>query len=562
MQHLQWDFFWTQFVNTILVKKNIVLVLAGTALAAVSFAQDISKGQIHGNFEVDAQYYNPDSAIGAPAVPEKALMNGWGNIIYINGKFSAGVRYENYLNVMQGFDPRNKGTGIPYRYASYNNDELEITVGSIYEQFGTGLTLRAYEDRGLLYDNALDGMRVRYGGIKGLSLKGVWGKQRTFFTQAPAIVRGFDGEMNLNEFFGSKMDSCKTTFILGGSFVSKYQPDNDPTYVLPENVGISAGRINIIRDKINFLAEYAYKINDPSSVNNYNYKPGEGIFASFAYSKKGIGLTLAAKRIDNMNYRSDRNATLAAAFINYLPALTRQHTYLMAAFYPYATQPNGEIGWQAELNYKFKKGTKLGGKYGTDVILNYSASYGLDTTMLNDESGRRFLYSAEYFSTGEQYYQDIHVEIYKKINKRIKGTVMYATFLYNKNVIEGKSGYPLIATHVAVIDAIFNLNDNLTLRTDLEHLYKTEDHGSWAVALAELSIGSNFFVAAVDQYNYGNEHPEDRIHYVVGNAGYTRGTNRIAIGYGKQRAGIFCVGGVCRFVPASNGFTISITSSF
>jgi hypothetical protein len=32
--------------------------------------------------------------------------------------------------------------------------------------------------------------------------------------------------------------------------------------------------------------------------------------------------------------------------------------------------------------------------------------------------------------------------------------------------------------------------------------------------------------------------------------------------YGKQRAGIFCVGGVCRNVPASNGFAISITSSF
>ena len=32
--------------------------------------------------------------------------------------------------------------------------------------------------------------------------------------------------------------------------------------------------------------------------------------------------------------------------------------------------------------------------------------------------------------------------------------------------------------------------------------------------------------------------------------------------YGKQRAGVFCVGGVCRAVPASNGLTFSFTSSF
>ena len=44
--------------------------------------------------------------------------------------------------------------------------------------------------------------------------------------------------------------------------------------------------------------------------------------------------------------------------------------------------------------------------------------------------------------------------------------------------------------------------------------------------------------------------------------GYTQGANRLSITYGKQRAGLFCVGGVCREVPASNGFSISLTSSF
>jgi len=555
------------------VKKNHLLLFLCLAGAAAAQGQNLSKGEIHGNFEIDAQYYNPDSAIGAPAVPEKALMNGWGNVIYTNGKFSAGLRYESYLNVMQGFDPRYKGTGIPYRYATYDNGGLEITVGSSYDQFGSGLVYRAYEDRGLLYDNALDGVRVRYTPAKGVYLKGIWGKQRTFFTTSPGIVRGFDGEVNLNELFDSCMAKVKTQIILGGSFVSKFQADQDPTFVLPENVGASAGRLNLIRDitlneatgkkgQINFYGEYAYKINDPSTVNGLIYKPGEAIYSSVAYSQKGFGLLLAAKHIDNMNFRSDRTATGNAAMINYLPALTRQHTYPLMAYYPYATQPNGEVSWQAEMSFKLKKGTLLGGKYGTDIILNYSAAYGLDSTNLHDEAGRRFGYTAEYFAPGDQYFQDIHIEIGKKLTNKLKGTLMYASMYYNKNVIEGKSGYPLIPAQVAVLDVIYRFTDEIALRTDLEHLYTKEDFGSWALALAELSLAPHWFIAAMDQYNYGNKIESKQIHYVNGQIGYLRGTSRIAIGYGKQRAGIFCVGGVCRFVPASNGFTLVITSSF
>ena len=70
-------------------------------------------GSVHGNFQIDAQYYNADSLIGAPVVPEKMLSNAWGNINYNRGKFSAGVRYEAYNNVMQGFDTRYKGQGLP-----------------------------------------------------------------------------------------------------------------------------------------------------------------------------------------------------------------------------------------------------------------------------------------------------------------------------------------------------------------------------------------------------------------------------------------------------------------
>ena len=66
----------------------------------------------------------------------------------------------------------------------------------------------------------------------------------------------------------------------------------------------------------------------------------------------------------------------------------------------------------------------------------------------------------------------------------------------------------------------------------------------------------------MDQYNFGNLIEKERIHYYFASAGYLKGTNRIQIVYGRQREGIFCVGGVCRNVPAASGLTLSITSSF
>lgn len=523
-------------------------------------------GQIHGNFQIDAQYYRPDSTISAPVVPEKALSNGWGVLTYTNGKFSAGLRYESYQNVMQGFDPRYRGQGITYRHFTYDNDRLEITVGNSYDQFGSGLIYRTYEDRGLGFDNSLDGVRVRFQPVKGVYLKGVWGRQRTFFSLSPAIVRGFDGEIALNE-LSPKIDSAlrKTHVILGGSFVSKYQLDQDPLLVLPNNVGAWAARMNLTRAKIALYAEYAYKINDPHLTNNFIYKPGEALFVNFTYAHKGLGIAVGAKHIDNMSFRSDRSATGNADFINYQPALTKQHTYVLSAYYPYATQPNGELSGQIDVSYKFKKGTKWGGKYGTNIAFNYSLAHMIDTTFLNDleVNKPRQGYTTNFWGFNDSlFFQDANIEMYKKVSQRFRMTVLIGNIWYNKNVVEGKTGFPIISSQYTIADLIFTINDKLTLRTDLEHMYCNADFGSWAAALAELTIGSHFFVAAMDQYNYGNDNEKKRIHYVNFQGGYTKGTIRVTAGYGKQRAGIFCVGGVCRFVPASNGFTLNLTSSF
>ncbi len=336
-----------------------------------------SKGEIHGNFQIDAQTYKQDNEINAPNVPEKMLLNSYSNLTYTRDKFFAGIRFESYMNALLGYDARYNGTGIPYKFISYHDEHIELTVGNFYEQFGNGLILRSYEERFIGYDNAFEGVHIKLMPLKSTTIKALTAKQRNFFDKGPGIVRGIDAEINVNEIF-SFLEKAKTVINLGSSFVSKYQADKDPLYKLPENVGAWASRLNVMHGKWSFNSEYAYKINDPSADNRYIYKNGEALLLNLNYSTKGFAWILNAKRVDNMSFRSDRNATLTQLNINYIPTFTRTFTYTLLNKYPYVTQSNGEMGLGTELLYKFKKETLLGGKYGTNISINYNRIHSID----------------------------------------------------------------------------------------------------------------------------------------------------------------------------------------
>ena len=553
----------------------IFLLLGVTSNVLAQENQSSDNGSIHGNFQFDAQYYQPDSLIGAPRVPEKTLSNAFGNINYNKGNFSAGMRYEAYNNVRQGFDARYKGNGIVNRFARYKTDLLDLTVGNIYEQFGSGLTFRTYYEPGLLYDNSLDGIRVISSPIKGITLKGLMGKQRYFFSEGVGIVRGFDGDINLNELLDSLLGKSKTRIMMGGSFVSKYQADLDPDLNLPQNVATYGGRVNVIREGFSFLTEYAYKINDPSADNKFSFKSGEALFTSISYATKGFSFLMQGKRIDNMSFRSDRNESLQSLLINYLPATTKQHTYSMLALNPYATQLKGELGGMAELQYKFKKGTPIGGKYGTEVTVNFSSANGLKPIPVNDSTTKMTFYKTSWSDVGKAYYSDFFIEINKKFSKKWKTTFVYSNQFYNRNTIQfaaDNAGYKNLKTHIGVADITYKYASSSSIRLEMQGLFAENNKmvsnsnlvakGSWATALLEWTPSGNWFFAVYDQYNYGNPDKSLQIHYYLGTFGYNKDAHRIQISYGKQSAGIFCVGGVCRTVPASNGVTISLTSSF
>jgi len=558
--------------------KKLALVGLCSLFTVAAVAQENNGGTITGNMESIFQYLNEDSLIGANQPAEKGLLNTYMNVFYTNGKFKAGMRVESYLPRIQGYPNQFDGTGIGMRYVGYQNDFIDVTLGSFYEQFGSGMILRTYEDRSLGYDNYLDGARVIVRPVDGVKIKGVYGLQRFSFQKgqvvhSDGIVRGFDIESNINQTF-PKLKDKKLSVILGGSFVSKYQKDDREDLILPENVGTYGGRVKLRYKKFTMDGEYIIKEQDPSADNNFNYNYGHAALLNFGYSTKGLGIMVSAKSVDNMSYRSDRNKTLQDLLINYLPSMNKVHTYnLVASLYPYATQPVGEIAYQAEVLYTIKRGSKLGGKYGTSLNANFSTAYGPNRNAVDQAHSdtSRVMYQTGLFDMSDSlYWRDFNFNIYRKFSKSFNLKLSYFNITLNNDVAKvTEDAKGLIHTNVGVIEAGYKINKNHSVRAELQGLFiapkkdgSINDKGNWMTAVIEYNISPSWFFSVMDQYNYGNPDEALQVHYFYASAGYIHESTRISMGYGRQRAGLFCVGGVCRFVPASNGLTMSITHSF
>ena len=550
-----------------------------------------SQANISGNIESTFQYLNNDSLIGATQPDQKGLINSYMNVFYTHGKFKAGLRVESYLPRIQGYPNRFDGTGIGMRYVGYANDLVDVTLGTFYEQFGSGLALRAYEDRALGYDNLLDGMRLIVRPKRGVVLKGVYGYQRLSFQQGKliygdGIVRGVDGEINLNEAL-KKLENFPLTMVFGTSFVSKFQVDDDPSLILPKNVGAYGARAKFRYKNVTLDGEYIIKEQDPSNDNSKIYNYGHASVINLSYTKKGLGILLSGKSVDNMSYRSDRTKDLQDVLINYLPSLNKTHTYnLVSTLYPYVTQLLGEVAFQGDVLYTFKKGTKIGGKYGTSINFNVSTTYQpiKHTSSINPLDSTGVAYITRPFDKSDSlYWRDINVNVTKKINKNLSFIFSYFNITINNDVAKiSNDAAGIISSHIGVIEAAYKINKSHSIRTEVQGMFLEKekgfinyngscldeenglikDKGNWATILVEYSISPSYFFSFMDQYNYGNPIESKRIHYPIITCGYIKDATRFTVSYGRQRAGLFCVGGVCRFVPANNGLTFSFTQSF
>jgi hypothetical protein len=525
------------------MKTRLFFLLISLSFSTIVYSQ-IGPGRISGSFSSNIHYYNDDGILNIMAPQDAFASNSYLWLQYHNGPFSAGLQYEAYMPPLQGFPYQLEGNFISHRFLRFKKGIIDITAGSFYEQFGSGLSFRAYEERALGLNNSLDGIRILAKPTSWLSVKGIYGKPRRFNDYANAYIRGIDGEIKLGELF-----KLENTIQIGGGIISKYQPYTGPDPEFPSTVNAFNTRIEAILGKVSIYSEYVHKTEDPDAMNLFSEEAGNALKVDLSYSTRGFGALLTLRYLNNMNFQAERDLSDGYSNINYLPSNSRQYTYMLSNLYPYSTQANGEFSVQADVNYKIPSGSGLGGKYGTDLRLNYALAGGIDS---DSPTSRLFSYMAE-----NKYYGDLNLEITRKWNRKFKTNMAYQQVLYNKGVIEG--GTETIRSKIALADIQYRVTRKISVRTEIQHLWTEDDHGNWLAVLAELNLAPAWSVYFSDMTDYQYV---EQAHYFNGGISYRSNYFRLNISYGRNREGFICSGGVCRMVPAYKGFNIGISSSF
>lgn len=563
-----------------------LLVAGGLSVAQKAQAQVTVNGSVQSDMMIAPMQ---DDRIGTSEYDNKYfLTNTYVDVTLQSQHVEGGARFELTQWPMPGFaiapNQDFKGWGVPNVWVKGKLKRLEMTVGSIYDQFGSGFIFRTYEERTLGVDNSLLGGRAVVDAGKGIRLKALTGVQRNYWELNRSVVSGVDAEWALEEAI-RPWQNKGTHLTLGASWVNKWENDtHDPLYFgsyqlnVPEFVNAFDARVRFQKDAFNILAEYAHKTADPNTaLNGGIYRPGNAVMLSASYSKRGLSALVQAKRSDNMAFRSKRtDGHSTTSFINHQPAFTLDHTYALAAMYPYATGTDdsriGEWAYQASVGYKFK------GRFAPKFKANYSLVQSIDRQPLGrgeyDAAGNVIVapdlvaqtdgYKSSFFKWGDEcYYQDFNIQYEQKVNKNweLHATAMYQDF---NRAIQNHQGH--IKSYILIFESKWKINKKLTLRGEAQYLHTDHESGDWGFGLLELSVAPYLMFSVSDQIGRpespNGETYGEVTHYYNFTATANIKSHRLQVGFGRTRAGVNCTGGVCRYIPASKGFTINYNYNF
>ncbi|MEM6687398.1 MAG: DUF6029 family protein [Bacteroidota bacterium] len=559
------------------MKKLIYLSFA--LVCVVGFAQNDDSenkrdwGTITGGFESIVQWYNDDTGLGKFAEDEHFRSNNYLKIDYNYKNFSAGFQAESYAPMpLLNYSPKLDDSGIALYYAMYKSKKFEFTVGHFYDQYGSGLILRAWENRPLGINNAFRGFRAKFEPSNSISLSAMYARQRDGFDVSDGDIYGFNSEFDLTKLF--KLEN--STLSAGFSYVGREEeiPEQVQNDRFDELTNAFSARLDYTGSNFYTGVEYITKDND-IIVNSQRFiedfvERGSALLVNFGYFKQGLGIDATFRRLENMNFFSEREAAgnvFNENIVNYLPGLTKQHDYLLTNIYVYQAQaaitvpdPSllkyGEIGGQIDVFYNFKKGTPLGGKYGTKVAVNAAYWAGLkgDFNFTDRDA------EVEYFGFGQKYFSEFSMEVRKKWSRKWQSIFYYVNQYYNQRFITDQRD--IVKSNIAVVESTYRINSKRSVRAELQHLWADADDKNWVGGTLEFNVTPRLSFYVNDIYNYGNDDVDDQIHYYNAGGSYARGATRFAVNYGRQRGGLVCVGGVCRFVPQSTGVTVNITTAF
>ncbi len=541
------------------MKYSKLATLAVTALLGYTYSDAqirLGQGQVSASLESNSVYYINDKAL-ASGPEDKFGTNNYLKVDYSLGRFSAGIQLEAYMPALYGYElgeqPDVRKFFLAGKYVQWSDDSFEVLAGDIYDQFGNGLVFRSYEDRQLGLNNSLEGIRGVYRLSDYLTVKGLYGRPRLYTDYAGSWIRGADLSISLGDIFRWNAVSL----YLEGSYVNRYERlDKDASIDFKAYYGLdtpslnlASGRVNFNWDTFSLIGEYAWKSKDIMIGTSSAAVPGSAVYAEALYSWRTLSVSATYRMLDNMGTNLTLYGSGTANMMNYLPALTRQYTYMLANLNPYQTRSEGEQAGQIDVFYSLR--SKSSRHRYWNFHANWSTAYTLRPGQ-NQNGNIALMWS------------DVNFDVERQWSKALK-----TVFLYSRQETSPSYGFqPLTyVSDIFVADVTWKFHKNLSLRAELQYLLCENPErdwlsghceGDWVAALVEFGVAPRWSVYVSDMYNTGMS----KVHYYDSGVSYSKGRTRVQLGYGRHRAGYVCSGGVCRYSPAYTGVNLLLTTSF
>ena len=571
--------------------------------AAATFATNeasaqikVGEGQLSVALESNNTYYTPDKTLEEAGLikPEERVRGDFGSNDYLKvdyrlGRFSAGVQIDGYLPGLYGYDQYtyqqrdSKLTAFFTKYVQWEDQNWGVRLGDIYDQFGNGLIFRTYEDRNLGFNNALAGARAFYNFNNMVNVKVLAGLPRLYDIRTTNPVWGADLALSISEMAGW----YDGMISIEGSYVGRYQKDahvdfpivgeEDLAYMAQgidhDVLHMVSGRANFEYKGFSFRGEYVQKLNEDVYNPALDAAKGNVINIDLGYNYKRFSASASFRRQEGMTTYADmRMQSIGGGnTINYIPLLTRQHTYSLANLNPYmgaSVHTGGEIGGQIDLYYSLRN-PKARGKYW-----NFHANFSMFNTI--DHHNKMYNIKAE----GRNVWIDFNFDVERQWSKKLKTTFLYSFQRWDQAITKydnPESHY--CRSHIFVGDVTYKFNKKHSIRVEAQYLASEEYEGDWVAGTIEYNFAPKFSFYVSDMWNcekmidgqYGNyyitnpdtqEGEHKLLHYYQVGASFTHNSLRAQLSYGRNRAGYVCSGGVCRFQPAYTGVNLSLTLSF
>jgi hypothetical protein len=215
------------------MKKTISIIISMLFSCVMTLAQE--KGYVSASLESTNHFYVEDQSNSF--LPSNQIQlgedgfyasNNYLKVDYYKGRLSAGGQLEGYFPYIVGYPSNLKKMSLSNLYINWKDDSYSVTVGTFYDQFGSGLLFRSWEDRTLGLNNALLGARATYNFRNYAAVKLLWGIPRLGtgndkgeffgFGLTKVNVAGADLSISLSDIF--EMETA--SLAVEGSILNKH----------------------------------------------------------------------------------------------------------------------------------------------------------------------------------------------------------------------------------------------------------------------------------------------------------------------------------------------------